>query len=185
VELGKAQPGKINFASPGTGTPNHLGVELLMAMTGAHFTHVPYRGGPQAIQDMLGGRVDFLFENMSTILPHIEQGKVRALAVTSAHRNAKLPAVPTMHEAGVKGYEAGSWAGLVVPAGTPPDVVALLNRALQETQRAASFASFVAERGGTVESSTPAAFKAFAIAERAKWGALVRSIPGLKDDPDR
>jgi tripartite-type tricarboxylate transporter receptor subunit TctC len=181
----KAHPDKLVMGSQGVGSTGHLSGEMYRKATGATFTHVPYRGGPQAIQDLLGGRVDFLFENMSSILTHVEQGKVRALAVTSAQRNPRLPAVPTMHEAGVKGYEAGSWAGLVVPAGTPADMVAQLNRALHEAQRAPSFISFVAERGGTIDGSTPAAFKAFAIAERAKWGALVRSIPGLRDDPDR
>jgi tripartite-type tricarboxylate transporter receptor subunit TctC len=181
----KAHPDKLVMGSQGVGSTGHLSGEMYRKATGATFTHVPYRGGPQAIQDLLGGRVDFLFENMSTILPHVEQGKVRALAVTSAQRNPRLPAVLTMNEAGVKGYEAVSWAGMVVPVGTPADVVTQLNRALQEAQRSPSFNSFVGERGGTVESSTPAAFKAFATAERAKWGALVRSIPGLRDDPDR
>jgi tripartite-type tricarboxylate transporter receptor subunit TctC len=181
----KANPDKLVMGSQGVGSTGHLSGEMYRKAAGASFTHVPYRSGPQAIQDVLGGRVDFLFENVSSILPHIEQGKVRALAVTSAQRNPKLPAVPTMNEAGVKGYEASSWAGLVVPAGTPADVVVLLSRTLQEVQRAPSFTSFVTERGGTVEISTPAAFKAFATAERTKWGTLVRSIPGLKDDPDR
>jgi tripartite-type tricarboxylate transporter receptor subunit TctC len=181
----KANPDKLVMGSQGVGSTGHLSGEMYRTAAAASFTHVPYRSGPQAIQDLLGGRVDFLFENVSSILPHIEQGKVRALAVTSAQRNPKLPAVPTMNEAGVKGYEASSWAGLVVPAGTPADVVALLGRTLQEVQRAPSFTSFVTERGGTVEISTPAAFKAFATAERTKWGTLVRSIPGLKDDPDR
>jgi tripartite-type tricarboxylate transporter receptor subunit TctC len=181
----KAHPDKLTMGSQGVGSTGHLSGEMYRKASGATFTHVPYRSGPQAIQDLLGGRVDFLFENTASILAHVEQGKVRALAVTSAQRNPKLPDVPTMREAGVEGYEAVSWAGLVVPAGTPAAVVAELNRALQEAQRAPAFTSYVAERGGTVEGSTPAAFKAFATAERNKWGALVRSIPGLKDEPDR
>lgn len=181
----KANPGKLSMGSQGIGSTGHLSGELYRSATGATFTHVPYRSGPQAIQDLLGGRVDFLFENTSSILPHVAQGKVRALAVTSAGRNPRLPAVPTMQEAGVDGYEAVSWAGLVVPAGTPPGVVARLNGALQQAQRSPAFVSYVTERGGNIDVSAPAAFKAFAIAERTKWGALVRSIPGLKDEPDR
>jgi len=181
----KANTGKLIMGSQGIGSTGHLSGELYRSATGATFTHVPYRSGPQAIQDLLGGRIDFLFENTSSILAHVEQGKVRALAVTSARRNPRLPAVPTMQEAGVDGYEAVSWAGLVVPAGTPASVIARLNGALQQAQRSPAFVSYVTERGGSIEVSAPAAFKALAIAERTKWGALVRSIPGLKDEPDR
>ena len=181
----KANTGKLIMGSQGIGSTGHLSGELYRNATGATFTHVPYRSGPQAIQDLLGGRIDFLFENTSSILAHVEQGKVRALAVTSAKRNPRLPAVPTMQEAGVDGYEAVSWAGLVVPAGTPASVIARLNGALQQAQRSPAFVSYVTERGGSIEVSAPAAFKALAIAERTKWGALVRSIPGLKDEPDR
>src|SRR5688572_22169808 len=127
IALGKSDPGKLNYSSAGSGTPNHMAMELFKTMAGVNFTHVPYKGAPQAVTDLLGGRVNLTFNSIPPILAHIRAGKLRALGVAGAQRSPQLPDVPTIGEAGVKGYESGSWMGLLAPARTPPKIIARLS----------------------------------------------------------
>jgi tripartite-type tricarboxylate transporter receptor subunit TctC len=130
IALAKSRPGKLSMASSGNGTTGHLGGELFKSMTGTFMTHVPYRGSPQAIQDLMGGQVDLMFDNLSSIAPHIRSGRVKALGVSGRARSAQLPDVPTIGEF-VKGYETTAWGGIVAPAGTPRDIVLKLNEAVR------------------------------------------------------
>ncbi len=130
IALAKRQPGKLTFASAGNGTTSHLSAELFKLATGTDITHVPYKGSPQAINDLLGGSVDFMFDNLASIMPHIKSGGVRSLAVTGDHRSALLADTPTMLEAGVRDVVAVAWGGFVAPAGTPPAIIARLNSAI-------------------------------------------------------
>lgn len=181
----KQNPGKLFLGSQGNGSTGHLSGELYKKMTGVDFVHVPYRGGPQAVQDMLGGRVDLMFENVATIESHIESGKVRALAVTSAQRNPRFPALPTMQEAGVAGYEVVSFAGLIAPAGTPKEVVARLNEALNAALNVREVKAFILSRGAVIDGGSPAAFKTFVSGERTKWRAVIKGIGGIGEEAAR
>src|SRR5690349_3160111 len=125
----KSKPGQVNYGSSGTGGSQHLAGELLKAMTAIDMTHIPYKGSPPALVDLLAGRVPVMSSTMPPVLPHIKTGKVRALAVTSAKRSGALPEVPTVAESGVPGYEAIAWQGLLAPSGTPKDIIARLNTA--------------------------------------------------------
>ena len=181
----KKNPGKLFLGSQGNGSTGHLSGEVYRKITGVDFVHVPYRGGPQAVQDMLGGRVDLMFENMATIESHIESGKVRALAVTSAQRNPRFPALPTMQEAGVTGYEVVSWSGLIAPAGTPKEVVARLNEALNAVLKVREVNAFILSRGAVIDGGSAAAFKTFVASERTKWQTLIKNIGGIAEDSPR
>jgi len=126
IKLAKSRPGQLTMASPGNGTTGHLGGELFKSMTGTFMTHVPYRGSPQAIQDLMGGQVDLMFDNLSSIAPHIKNGRVKVLGVSGRARSPLFPEVPTIGDS-VKGYETTAWGGIVAPAGTPRDIVNRLN----------------------------------------------------------
>ncbi|WP_284615378.1 Bug family tripartite tricarboxylate transporter substrate binding protein [Aquabacterium humicola] len=128
IELAKSRPGRLMMGSAGNGTTGHLGGELFKAMTGTFIVHVPYRGSPAAIQELIGGQTDLMFDNLSSIGPHIQAGRVRALAVSGLRRSALFPELPTLNEAGVTGYESTAWGGLVGPRGLPAEIVGLLNR---------------------------------------------------------
>ena len=130
IALAKAQPGKLDYSSAGNGTANHLAMELFKSMAGVNFNHVPYKGAPQAVTDLLAGRVSVTLNSIPPILPHVKTGRVRALGVAGARRSPLLPEVPTIIDAGVPGYESGSWLGLLAPAKTPPKILAQLNAAM-------------------------------------------------------
>lgn len=127
IALARSKPGRLTAGSAGNGTTGHLGAELFKNMTGTFITHVPYRGSPQAIQDLIGGQTDLMFDNISSIAPHIKAGRVRVLGVSGRSRSPLLPDVPTIAEAGVPGYETTAWGGIVAPAGTPRDIILRLN----------------------------------------------------------
>lgn len=127
IALAKAKPGVLTMGSAGNGTTGHLSGELFKAMTGTSMTHVPYRGSPQAIQDLMGGQVDLMFDNLSSITPHIKAGRLKLLAVTGAQRSALFPETPTIAESGVPGYDIVAWGGIVAPVRTPKAIVAQLN----------------------------------------------------------
>lgn len=127
IALAKSKPGALSVGSAGNGTTGHLSGELFKSMVGISMTHVPYRGSPQAIQDLMGGQVDLIFDNLSSISPHIKAGRLKVLAVTGAHRSALFPKIPTMAESGVVGYDVVAWGGIVAPAKTPAGVVAQVN----------------------------------------------------------
>ena len=127
IEYAKARPGRLTMGSAGNGTTGHLGGELFKSLTGTFIIHVPYRGSPMAVQDLIGGQIDLMFDNLSSILPHIKDGRVRALGVSGARRSALLPQLPTIQEQGVKGYETTAWGGIVAPKGLSADIVTRLN----------------------------------------------------------
>ncbi len=172
IDYVKKNPGKVNLASSGNGTSVHLSGELFMTMTGAKMTHVPYRGSALALTDLLGGQVQVIFDNMPSVLPHIKGGKLRALAVTTEKRSDQLPDVPTLADT-VKGYEASAWFGMGVPAKTPPEVIAVLNKAMNEALADPKIKARLAELGGATMGGTPADFGKIVASETEKWKKVV------------
>ena len=174
VELARQQSGKLNFGSPGNGTTGHFTGALFMNVAGLHLTTVPYKSSAQLFPDLIGGAVQFTFDNITTWAPHVKAGKVRALAVSSSKRSPLLPDVPTLQELGYQNFEGASWVGISVPAGTPPAIVAKLNSDLQAVM---STPEFQAKMEGTeVVGGSAAAFKQYIGAEHAKWGKVARDI---------
>lgn len=177
----KAQPGGVNYASPGTGTPHHLATELLRQRTGLNLTHVPYRGAAPAIQDLIGGQIPFMLVESAGGMPHISAGKIKPLAVASASRMKTLAEVPTLAEQGVKGFEAFAWQGLSVPVATPPATVARFSKALLEALDSTVVKARFQALGVEAMPGTPAQMAAFSRSERERWAALIREL-GLKLD---
>lgn len=174
IDYARQNPGKLTNASGGNGTTGHLGGELFKIMTGTQIVHVPYKGSPQGISDLIGGQVQLMFDNLTSISPHVRSGKVRGIGVSSSKRSPIFPDIPTIAEAGVPGYETNAWGGLVVPVGTPKAVVIKLNsevnKALQSTALKERYAAIEAEPVG----GTPEAFTAFARRETAKWAEVIK-----------
>jgi tripartite-type tricarboxylate transporter receptor subunit TctC len=169
----KANPGKVNMASSGNGTSVHLSGELFMAMSGAKMVHVPYRGAAPAITDMLGNRVQVIFDNMPSIIGHIGPGSLRALAVTTATRSPELPDVPTVAET-VPGYEASALFGMGAPKKTPPEIIARLNKEINAVLAEPEIKKRLIELGGEPLIGTPEAFGAMIAAETEKWEKVVK-----------
>ena len=176
----KANPGKVNMASSGNGTSVHLSGEMFMAMTGAKMEHIPYKGAAPAITDLLGDRVQVIFDNMPSIVQHIHSGKLRALAVTTATRSPELPDVPSLSET-VPGYEASALFGMGAPNKTPPEIIEKLNKEINAVLAEPEMKKRLTELGGEPLISTPEAFGAMIAAETEKWGKVVTSA-GLKID---
>jgi tripartite-type tricarboxylate transporter receptor subunit TctC len=176
----KANPGKVNLASSGNGTSVHLSGEMFMAMSGAKMEHIPYKGAAPAITDLLGDRVQVIFDNMPSIVQHIHSGALRALAVTTATRSPELPDVPTVAET-VPGYEASALFGMGAPKKTPPEIIAKLNQEINAVLAEPEMTKRLTELGGAPLISTPEAFGAMIAAETEKWGKVVTSA-GLKID---
>jgi tripartite-type tricarboxylate transporter receptor subunit TctC len=181
LSYAKDNPGKINFASAGIGTQPHLLGELLQLVGNIKLLHVPYRGSAPAITDILAGQVQMMFDSPSVLLPHIESGKIRALAVTSESRIAELPDVPTVAEAGYPQLTATLWTGLLVPAGTPAAVVAKINTAVNEGLNSPEAQIAIHKLGVSTKALTPQAFAAFMAAETQKWGQVVKEA-GIKGE---
>lgn len=174
IAAAKANPGKFTYASAGNGTSIHLAGELFASMTGVDIVHVPYRGSGPAVSDLLGGQVDMMFDSITSARSHVQAGKLRALAVTTARRSFSLPDVPTVAEAGVKGYELVPWFGVFMPAGTPAEVVQTMHRALVEAMQLPEVKARFAIIGAEVVGSTPEAFAQTLAAERTVWERVVR-----------
>ncbi len=174
VAQAKAQPGRIDYASSGNGSSQHLVVALFCAMSGAPLNHIPYKGSDRATQDIIGGQVKVGFVGTPIALPHVKSGRLRALAVSTARRSAEMPGVPTLAEAGVPGYEATIWMGLFAPAGLPREIVARLHGEIGRVLAAPEARAAIAATGLEVSLSTPEEFAAFVRAEHAKWGKVVR-----------
>jgi len=172
IAYAKANPGKVNMASSGTGTSVHMSGELFMSMTGIKMAHVPYRGSAPALTDMLAGTVDVLFDNMPSSIGHIQGGKLRPLAVTTEVRSKTLPDVPTVAET-VPGYEASAWFGIGAPKGTPADVIDKLNKTVNEALKDPKMIERLAELGGAPMGGTPADFGKIMESEVAKWKKVV------------
>jgi tripartite-type tricarboxylate transporter receptor subunit TctC len=174
VALARKEPGKLNFASPGAGSSLHLAAELFKALEKIDIVHVPYKGGGQAMTDVLGGKPEMMFQVLGVALPYIESGKLRALAVTSAERAAVLPNVPTMMEAGVKGYDAVTWNGLLAPAATPRPIIDKLHAAIVKALQDPSVQEGYRKIGQVPAFDTPAEFQALIRDEAAKWSRVIK-----------
>jgi tripartite-type tricarboxylate transporter receptor subunit TctC len=169
----KATPGKVSFASSGNGSSDHLSAEVFWQQTGTDGLHIPYKGGAPAINDLLGGQVDFSFQNINAVLQHIRSGKLRAIAVTGDKRSPVLPEVPTLAEAGVKGAEVYSWQGFAAPHGLPAAVKAKLSAATIAAMNDPTVRKRMEEQGLEVVANTPAAFTAYQAREFARWKTLI------------
>jgi tripartite-type tricarboxylate transporter receptor subunit TctC len=181
IALAKAEPGKLNYASAGNGTANHLAMELFKSMAGVNITHVPYKGAPQAVTDVLGGHMNMMFNSIAPVLQHIKAGRVRLLGVASARRSPQLPDTPTISEAGVPGFEAVNWFGLFAPAGTPKSIIARLNDALVKVVRAPELRAQFETQGSDPVGSSPEEFAAFIRRDMAKYAQVVK-VSGAKVD---
>jgi tripartite-type tricarboxylate transporter receptor subunit TctC len=175
IRLAKSKPGSLTFASSGAGSSTHLSGELFKALAGVEILHVPYRGSSQALVDVISGQVTMLFDNAPSAIPFVQQGKLRALAVTSTKRLANLPDVPTIEESGVKGYESLSWSGIVAPAGTPRPIVNKLNAAIERVLAMEDVRQRFASMGVEPVGGPPEAFARHVRAESDKWGRLIRA----------
>ena len=174
VAKAKAAPGKLNFASGGSGTVQRLAAELLRQQLNLDMVHVPYKSGGPAITDVMAGQVDFMFGTVAATYPHVSGGKLRALAVSAPERSKRLPDVPTVAETVIPGYEAYEWNGMFLPAGTPEPIAAKLRDAVQEVMKEDEIKQRLADMGAQPVGSTPAEFAAFLKKEDAKWGGVVK-----------
>lgn len=179
IALGK--PGPITVASSGNGTSIHMSAEMFKHLTQFNMTHIPYKGSAPAVTDLLGGQVQAMFDNIPSALPHIKAGKLRALATTGAKRDATLPDLPTIAEAGVKGYESGVWFGLAAPAGTPADVIAKLNAAAVAGTKSPDFVKRMTELGYNIMGTSAAEMASMNQVEINRWGPIVKAS-GAKVD---
>jgi tripartite-type tricarboxylate transporter receptor subunit TctC len=172
----KSKPGDLTFGSSGVGGAHHLSGELLAFQTQTQLTHVPYKGGSLAATDLMGGHLAMMFEMGYSALPSIKAGKINALAVSSKKRLAVLPNVPTLDEAGVKGFESYNWLGMIAPANTPDAVIAKLNKAVNDAlKNDAVLRQMIEGSGGMVMGGTPAAYGKYIEAERAKWAPVIKN----------
>ncbi len=181
IALLKASPGKYSFASSGNGTSQHLSGELFKTMTGVEMQHIPYRGSPPALADVVGGQVAMTFDNITTAWPLVKGGKLRALAVTTAKRSPIAPDVPTLAESGLPGYEIGSWQGVFAPAGVSTEIVKRLNTEIVRIINAPDVRQKLVDMGAEPAPNTPEEFAAMVKAEVAKWADVVRKS-GAKVD---
>jgi tripartite-type tricarboxylate transporter receptor subunit TctC len=174
IALAKERPGKINFASPGHGTPPHMVGEMLKQRAGIDIVHVPYRGSAAALTDIMAGQVELAFENPSVTVPLVQEGKLKALAVTGESRNPQLPNVPTIIESGVPDFVSMSFTGLVAPAGTPPEIIHRLNQELTAGLRAPEMIELLEKLGVNPRPGSPEDFAAFIARETEKWTAVAK-----------
>jgi tripartite-type tricarboxylate transporter receptor subunit TctC len=181
IELAKASPGKLNFGSFGNGTSNHLSGELLKSVAQIDVVHVPYKNAPQAVIDLMTGQISFAFINMPLALPHVQGGKLRALAVTGAKRSTAAPEFPTMAEAGVPGFVVESWYGLLAPAGTPDAIIERLHRDVVAVLAKPEVQSAFAQQGAEPMTSTPAEFATLIAEGKKQWAEIIR-ISGAQLD---
>ncbi len=181
VAYAKGRPGALSYASPGSGSSGHLAAELFKSMAGVDIVHVPYKGVAPALQDLMGGQVQVLFDTLAQALPQAKVGKVRALAVTTPTRQPVAPEIPTMDEQGFPGWETGPWFGFFVRAGTPEPTAGRLHLEAVKALSAAEVRDRLAALGANVVGNSPAEFAAFIHAERARWGKVVRDA-GIRAD---
>jgi len=181
VNAAKAKPGQVNFASPGNGTVAHLTEEMFQKAAGIKTQHVPYKGANQALTDVISGNVELYMSSVPTLLGHIKQGKLRALAVTSAKRVDDLPNVPTINESGYKGFDAVTWFGLLAPAATPKDVIAKLNAEFNKALKLPELGKRLGDEGADIAGGTPEEFAALIKGDIPRWGKVVKES-GAKVD---
>ena len=181
VDYAKANPRKLAFGSAGSGSLPHLAGELFKSMTGTQMVHVPYKGGGPMVTDLLGGSIQLVIADQANLMPHVRTGKLRALAVASATRSPAEPDLPTIAEAGVPGFQAVAWNGLVGPAGLPPELVKRLNAVFVETQSEPAIRARLTEGGLDPIGDTPESFGRFIPAEIAKWSKIAKDVGARVD----
>lgn len=181
MQLAKDKPGKYNYASSGPGTPYHMAGELFKSMAGIYLVHIPYRGSSGARTDVIGGQVDLMFDAVTTMAEQARAGKVRAIATSGRERSAVLPDVPTLAEAGLPGYEATIWLGLMAPKGTPPAIVTQLNDAVSKIVSQAEVRQLWAKQGATPMLMNPQEFDKYVREDVAKWARVIQAA-GIKAD---
>jgi tripartite-type tricarboxylate transporter receptor subunit TctC len=181
IAMAKAQPGKIPYASSGHGTSIHMSGAMFTQLAGIDMIHIPYKGSAPAVADLLGGTVSMMFDNIPSALPHIKSGKLKALATTGAKRDPALPDLPTIAEAGVPGYESGVWFGIMVPAGTPKDIIARLNAETVKGARSPEFVKRMTDLGYNIIPGSPEVMDDMIKMEIARWTPIVKAS-GAKVD---
>ncbi|MNT24929.1 Tripartite tricarboxylate transporter family receptor [compost metagenome] len=181
IAYAKANPDKVSYASSGSGTSIHMAGELFKLRTGLKTQHIPYKGSAPALTDLMAGQVQFMFDNMPSSWPHVMNGKLKALAVTTSKRSPTAPDLPTMEESGIKPFDVSSWFGLIAPAGTPPEVVNKLNAAMNKAFDKPEVKEAYAKLGAVSEKNTPEQFGAFIKSEVASWAPVVKSSGATVD----
>jgi tripartite-type tricarboxylate transporter receptor subunit TctC len=181
IALAKAKPGALNYASAGNGTPNHLAMELFKHMAGVDIVHVPYKGAPQAVTDVLAGHMNMMFNSIATVLPHVKSGKVRTLGIASLKRSPQLPDIPTIAESGMPGFEAANWFAMLAPGGTPKPVIARVSDALVKVVRGSDVKSKFEALGADPVGSTPEEFAAVLRRDMQQYATVVK-VSGAKID---
>lgn len=181
IAYAKANPGKISYASGGNGVTNHLAMEMFKSAAGVYMTHIPYRGGPPALTDLIGGQVSLMFETGPGALPHVRSGKLKAFAVGASTRSNAMPNLPTVTESGLPGFDAVAWIGLVAPRGTPPAIIARLNAEVTRILKLPEIKDRFQALGAEPAGNTPEQFAAYIQSETIKWGKAVKDS-GAKVD---
>jgi tripartite-type tricarboxylate transporter receptor subunit TctC len=174
IDLAKANPGKITFASSGAGTSIHLSAELFKTMAGVNMLHIPYKGSAPALTDLAGGQVNIMFDNMPSALPLVKGGRLRAIAVTTLKRSPAMPDLPTIAESGLPGYDASSWFAVLAPAGTPRDIVMKLNAAIVKSLGTPEMKEKLSSQGAEPVGNTPEQFAAHIQSELVKWAKVIK-----------
>ncbi len=174
LDYAKKNPGKLNYGSTGSGSSNHLSMELLMRMTDTKLTHIPYKGSAPAVLAIMGGETDVFFDNIPNVLPHLKAGKMKAIAVTGTQRSVLFPSLPTIAEAGVPGYEVNVWFGMQLPVGTPKPLVDSMNRDIVRVLKEPEIIKRFRDQGVEVVASSPAAFGQLLQSEITKWTQVIR-----------
>jgi tripartite-type tricarboxylate transporter receptor subunit TctC len=174
IEYARARPGRLTMGSAGNGTTGHLGGELFKSLTGTFILHVPYRGSPQAIQDLIGGQIDLMFDNLSSIVPFIKDGRVKALGVSGARRSPILPQLPTIQESGVKGYETTAWGGIVGPKGLPAEIVNRLNVEINRILASPAVRARYSAIAFETMASPPNLLRTMAMMESPRWAEVIK-----------
>jgi tripartite-type tricarboxylate transporter receptor subunit TctC len=181
IAYAKANSGKLNYASTGNGTSNHLSFELFKSMTGTNVTHIPYKGSAPAVTDLIAGQVQVMFDNTPNVLPHVRAGKLKALGVSSKSRSALAPEIPTLDEAGVPGYDVGVWFGVLTVAGTPREIVQRLNTEMVKILTSAEVKERFGKMGVDVVAGSPEHFSQLLRSEVARWAKVIQDA-GIKAD---
>jgi tripartite-type tricarboxylate transporter receptor subunit TctC len=181
IALAKAEPGKLNYASAGSGSPFHLAAELFKVLTGTTIVHVPYQGGGPAITAVIGGQVQLTFGNLVAVLPLVKGGKLKALGVTGAMRSSAAPDLPTIAEEGVRGYDFSSWFGFLAPAKTPQQTITRLNQEIVQILKTPEMKQRLTQDGADVIASTPQEFGAYLASETKKWAQVIKQA-GIRAD---
>jgi len=181
IALAKSNPGRLNFGTAGSGSSTHMAGEWFKLYTGVNLTHVPYKGSAQAMQDLLGGQIELMFENLPTAIAQVRAGKIRSLGMTSRERSPSMPEVPTLDETGVPGFEATAWFTIAAPAKVPADIIRKLNADMNAFLKAPEMQQRWIDMGVVPLGGSPADAEKFFVVEREKWGKVIKAA-GIRGD---